>query len=180
MGTVSPIDEEYYRLGRGHIDTAYKWVPSYVKVLEIGPREDKRKGIPGWDTLDIVPGCTYQADICGVTPIETSSFDCVICMDVLEHVVNPWAAIAEIRRILKPGGWLIAGTPFNFRIHGPLPDCWRFTEHGIKVLMKDWDDLEIVSMESDRFLAPTHYNWRAKCNKEKLIGTQELNFRWID
>ena len=37
-------------------------------------------------------------------PSEDSSFDVVICVDVLEHVKDPQKAIAEIARVLKPGG----------------------------------------------------------------------------
>ncbi|MCK5818286.1 MAG: methyltransferase domain-containing protein [Psychromonas sp.] len=49
--------------------------------------------------------------------------------EVLEHTLNPFRAINEIYRILKPNGILIMTTPFNFRIHNPLPDCWRISEH---------------------------------------------------
>ena len=58
---------------------------------------------------------------------------------MLEHVINPFDAIDEIHRILKPGGILLLSSPLNFRIHGPLPDCWRFTEHGWKQLVKKFE-----------------------------------------
>ena len=73
-------------------------------------------------------------------------------------MLDPFAAVREMRRVLKPGSHVFITTPFNLRIHGPLPDCWRFTEHGLRVLLKD---LTIVSLEQTdcvgRMLMPTHY-----------------------
>lgn len=37
-------------------------------------------------------------------PFKSSSFDLVVCTEVLEHVVNPENVVSEIRRVLKPGG----------------------------------------------------------------------------
>ena len=44
-------------------------------------------------------------------PYSDASFDAVAVMDVLEHVPSPAATLDEIRRILKPGGKLIAFVP---------------------------------------------------------------------
>lgn len=38
-------------------------------------------------------------------------FDVVVIHHVIEHLDDPIGAILEIRRILKPGGWLVLGTP---------------------------------------------------------------------
>jgi hypothetical protein len=61
-------------------------------------------------------------------------------------------------------GWLAyITTPFNFRIHGPLPDNWRFTEHGLRQL---FSSMEIISLEGvttqDRDLMPIHYRLIAR------------------
>jgi len=40
-------------------------------------------------------------------PFRSSSFDTVVCMDVLEHAKDPDDAMSEIRRVLMPGGKLI-------------------------------------------------------------------------
>ena len=47
----------------------------------------------------------------GVLPFRDGRFDLVACLDYLEHIDNDGACLAEIRRVLKPGGELILITP---------------------------------------------------------------------
>lgn len=44
-------------------------------------------------------------------PFKDGSFDLVLCLDYLEHIEDDDRAVAEISRVLKPGGELIAVTP---------------------------------------------------------------------
>jgi SAM-dependent methyltransferase len=44
-------------------------------------------------------------------PYESALFDIVLCEQVLEHLVNPAAAIDEIARVLRPDGLLVLGVP---------------------------------------------------------------------
>jgi len=48
-------------------------------------------------------------------PFEDSSFDTVILSQVVEHLVDPIAALASLRRLVRPGGRLIVLTP---NVHG--------------------------------------------------------------
>lgn len=43
-------------------------------------------------------------------PYGDASFDAVVCVDVLEHVSDLSAVLAEVRRVLKPGGWFLFDT----------------------------------------------------------------------
>jgi len=45
-------------------------------------------------------------------PFDENSFDCVLCNHVLEHVDDDRAAMKEIYRVLRPGGWAILQVPF--------------------------------------------------------------------
>jgi SAM-dependent methyltransferase len=102
-------------------------------------------------------------------------------MEVIEHTLDPFGAIHEMRRILKHGGLLLISAPLNFRIHGPIPDCWRFTEHGFKVLLRDFDILENDILETPgRDLFPIHYNILARNDKMKQVADSELKFRFIN
>ena len=47
----------------------------------------------------------------GELPFDDESFDRAICVEVMEHLFSPHAAAAEIRRVLRPGGRLVASVP---------------------------------------------------------------------
>jgi SAM-dependent methyltransferase len=117
-------------------------------------------------TLDIDPGsnATYIADLCADSEtVPANYFDYVVCTEVLEHTLQPFRAVANIYKFLKPGGMVFVSTPFNFRIHGPLPDCWRFTEHGLRALFEDFDIVDLSALETaDRFLMPIQYTLVAR------------------
>lgn len=119
------------------------------------------------ETLDIDPssGATYVADLCedNSRKIPSDRFDAVICTEVLEHVLNPFNAVDEIWRMLKQGGVCFVSTPFNLRIHGPLPDCWRFTDHGLRSLFHRFSNVRTIPTEDpERPLMPIHYKTIAK------------------
>lgn len=125
-------------------------------VLEVGAQSfellEKYKDSIVHETLDIDPHATatYTADITKDTGIDSGRFDCVVLTEVLEHTKQPFDAIAEVRRLLRPGGVLLISTPFSLRIHGPYPDAWRITEYGYKVLLAetfDFDVLEFSALE---------------------------------
>lgn len=45
--------------------------------------------------------------------IKAERFDAVLCMHTLEHVMCPWEALSEMRRVLRRGGTLIVCVPFE-------------------------------------------------------------------
>ena len=47
----------------------------------------------------------------GTTDLPAGSCDAVLCMEVIEHLAEPNRAVEEMRRLLKPGGILIASVP---------------------------------------------------------------------
>lgn len=81
-------------------------------------------------TLDVSPGGDYVGSA-EMTGLPDSSFDLVLCTQVLEHCDDPWASAREIRRILKPGGNVIATAPHVWFFHPHPRDHWRFTQQGM-------------------------------------------------
>jgi SAM-dependent methyltransferase len=59
---------------------------------------------------------TYDVALGERLPFPDGSFDTVICYEVVEHVLDPGVLLAEIGRILRPGGRLVGSTP-NSRIY---------------------------------------------------------------
>lgn len=89
-------------------------------------------------TLDITrDGGADYAGTAERTGLPDESFEVVLCTQVLEHCRNPWAAVAEIRRILKPGGHLVVSAPHVWFYHPHPSDNWRFTQEGFVHLFRE-------------------------------------------
>lgn len=69
----------------------------------------------------------------GRLPFADSCFDNIICLEVIEHLPAPSSAIAEIARVLKPGGEAWVSVPFMYPIHNEPFDFQRFTEYGLRL-----------------------------------------------
>ncbi len=177
--TVSDLDKAHLTLLRKNIESFMARVGSdgeYITeagglMLDVAP-QDHRGARPFFppsvriETLDIDPqsGADHIADLCTCADvIGCERFDFIVCTEVLEHTRQPFDAARNMFEMLKRGGLVFVSTPFNFRIHGPLPDCWRFTEHGLRELFKDYEILELNALESeDRFLMPIQYTLVAR------------------
>lgn len=96
--------------------------PAKGRLLEIGCGEGKllatlvneRPRLELYGTDVQVPLATphFQFKQCGnELPYGDGGFDAVVIFDVLEHVTNPEHMLDEARRVLKPGGSLIAFVP---------------------------------------------------------------------
>ena len=83
-----------------------------------------------------VPGNPH-ADLHGsidAVPVENASFDVVLCLQVLEHVPDPGAAVRELRRVVKPGGRVLLSTHGIYPFHPNPDDLWRWTHQGLERL----------------------------------------------
>ncbi len=188
---IENFDASVLKMAREHldqfIDRSTKEMNNSGRMLEIGPegRTYIQECYSNWDidSFDIVAenNPTYVGDITVRNDdIESHSYDAVACLEVLAHTLNPFGAIEELKRILKPDGILLISAPLNFRIHGPIPDCWRFTEFGWKVLLKDFEILEFDILETPgRDLFPIKYNIRAKHILGRNTPLHELTFQKI-
>ena len=98
------------------------------------------------------PTSTYHPDIIGdihALPFENNSQDAIVCVSVLEHIENPIKACAELYRVLRPGGYLLAYVPFLYYYHAEreyYKDYWRFTEDTLRMLFKDFSEMKIETV----------------------------------
>lgn len=74
-------------------------------------------------------------------PIVSGAIDAVWIQAVLEHVLEPWRVVEEIRRVLKPGGLIFADTPFLWPIHEAAYDFTRYSNSGHRWLFKGFSHL---------------------------------------
>jgi SAM-dependent methyltransferase len=104
-----------------------------------------------------VPGNTH-ADLHGsidALPVDDASFDVVLCLQVLEHVPDPAAAVRELRRVVRPGGRVLASTHGVYPYHPNPDDLWRWTHSGLERLFRDNGDWSSVSVSAGAGTAAT-------------------------
>ncbi|MEO0614645.1 MAG: class I SAM-dependent methyltransferase [Pseudomonadota bacterium] len=65
-----------------------------------------------------------QAGI-GALPFADASFDLVIAAHVLEHLPEPVTALAEMRRVLRPGGWIVTSMTRQSWLGAYIQAKWR-------------------------------------------------------
>lgn len=107
----SPYRELFDHLRYENTDWEHSVHPGARAVDHIGPAHD----LP-------VPDCEYDA---------------VLCTQVLEHVPNPDAVIAELHRVLRPGGRLYLTVPLAWELHELPFDFYRYTPHGLARILGD-------------------------------------------
>lgn len=86
----------------------------------------------GYDPVDIVTDLRRL-------PLADASLDGAMSIAVLEHVPDPAAHVAEIRRVLRPGGRLLCFVPFMQPFHASPYDFQRYTDVGLRELFRDFE-----------------------------------------
>ncbi len=77
-------------------------------------------------------------------PLASAQFDVVICTQVLEYIPEPGEVIAEIHRVLRPGGCLLLSVPAVFPRDSDQ-DIWRFLPESLRRLLRSFHDVEVVA-----------------------------------
>lgn len=153
---------------RGRVESN-RWLrnaaaPVRGAVLSIGSRDDSDGGggtyrayftsAASYTTSDVAGPVDLRLDVRNMARVADARYDGIFCSGVLEHVDDFHAALAEITRILAPGGTLLLGLPFRQAIHDAPLDFWRFTRFAVDYLLKDRyvvHEIREIDTEADNF-----------------------------
>jgi len=103
------------------------------RVLDVGGarRRGRFRPPPGvrWLVADLTAAlCPDVAADVAALPFREGAFDAIKITEVLEHVADPTAALAECRRVVRARGHVVISAPFLERLHGDPSDYGRYTE----------------------------------------------------
>lgn len=87
----------------------------------------------------------YVCDLTDI-PVEDGRYDRVLFNQVLEHLPEPGAALAELHRVLKPGGRIFCSVPLFYAEHEQPYDFYRYTQFALRRLFEQ-AGFEIVRIE---------------------------------
>ena len=84
-------------------------------------------------------------DICQTnTNLADGSFDVVFSKDTFEHLLEPWSAACEMKRLVANQGLIIVACPFSWRFHPSPLDTYRFSHTGLQYLFERSGDFETL------------------------------------
>src|SRR5262245_37890964 len=91
-----------------------------------------------------------------------SGFDIIISTEMLEHDPAFWLSMAEMGRVLKPGGDLIVTARGNgFPLHDYPGDYWRFMPESFPLLL-EMAGCDVVEVRPDDKRSPGMFGWGRK------------------
>ncbi|WP_169979006.1 class I SAM-dependent methyltransferase [Tautonia rosea] len=159
---------------RNHLEETLNALPEGARILDVGA--GGRRVLTKVVTLDAVPvkGVDVVGDIHRM-PLGSDSFDCVICTGTLEHVQDPWIAVREIQRVLKPGGIAHIDVPFIQGYHADPTDYWRFTLDGLRFLCRGFEELDAgVHIGPSCGLVWIAREWADSCSGNRYLSNAML------
>lgn len=130
-------------------------IPADARILDVGCGTGK--GQESFGTLGSVYGVDFSQDAlefchqrgllrvaradAQALPLQDNSLDVVVTLDTIEHVPDDQKAIAEIARVLKPGGHLLINVPAYQWLWGPhdvaLMHFRRYSRSQVRKLLTD-------------------------------------------
>ena len=126
------------------------WAKRFLKTFDLSQQTvaDRGSGMTSYrQPVLLVDGAAYpHLDlVCRLEhlPIRNNCLDGLISVAVLEHVPNPQEHVAQMYRVLKPGGRLLCYVPFLQGYHASPDDFQRWTISGLRELFGQFEMLQL-------------------------------------
>lgn len=126
--------------------------------------------------VDLYPRSSeiLRVDIMDI-PYSSDLFDFVICNHVLEHVADDRRALAEIYRVLKPGGLAVLQTPFSTILERTFEDPGISTEQLRLTLYGQEDHVRLYGMDFFERIQTAGLRLRL-CRHDDVATTSEARY----
>jgi SAM-dependent methyltransferase len=172
--------ESYANLIAEHLNPQTRWLDSGCgrRILEenLDPLEDwliQQCGMVVGMDIRLTSHRSIQQLVCGslyALPFADSTFDLVTCNVVMEHLAQPQRAVAEIDRVLAPGGAVVINTP-NVWNYGVMANAVAS-----KLLPEDWRRSLVHSSDSRETeeIFPVRYRANTLRRLIRLLGASGL------
>jgi SAM-dependent methyltransferase len=122
-----------------------------LEIQETGYTQRFGHDVTACDTLDVDPqfGTTYTCDLARADDVvPDNAYDCFVLPNTLQHVRDIDRALDNTRRIVRPGGAIIATVAAFIPLIPDGADYWRITPTGWRELIaRHWpaDSVDIVA-----------------------------------
>lgn len=128
-------------------------IADYSITIKSGDQHARYLQLAGKPFDHIDPSYVIINPELGHPPIEelpklyTEKFGTAVCLNVIEHIENPFEVFDALYKIMLPGGLLIVSTVFSFPNHPSPRDYWRYSpdclrylasKSGFNILECDW------------------------------------------
>jgi SAM-dependent methyltransferase len=139
------------RMRQSHYDwlrNALEIGPGGQRVIDIGCGQSQfhdllERHYPCGIDFYAYPRANIISDLNGTLPLANNSCDVAVLSNVLEHIFEPRALLAETHRVLANGGHMLIAVPFLIKIHQPPYDFYRYTHFALERLCRETGFSEI-------------------------------------
>lgn len=185
-----------FKLNRGsirrlHLDRLLCTYSIYLsgRILDIGGKKTNKRGEYRppkslkieYLNIDGSSDPDHHANAESMYFFADQEFDSFLLIEVLEHLHNPEIVIAEIRRVIRKGGFGVISIPFLYPIHSDPHDYQRYTVDKLRILFKSHGFSVIEIVEMGGLASVIHdliwsYNWRITSKTLRRINSFLISF----
>lgn len=141
----------------------------------------------GFDVERRTEGVTHVGNAESMTEIASDAYETVFNFEVLEHLPHPQRAVAEMARVLAPGGRLLLTVPHLSRLHEEPHDYFRYTNHGLRTMLTDAGlEVERIAHTAGLFSFVAHQistillglAWPIPGLRQLVYGVNQISLVW--
>jgi len=127
------------------LDQAAKEIPVGALILDAGAGNGRYRPLFERQRYIAADFCRVEGKNYGRIDVVTDlaepglkdgSLDAVVSTQVLEHIREPGQFLAQLARLLKPGGSLYLTCPLNWGVHEAPYDFYRYTRYALEDLVQ--------------------------------------------